>query len=274
MYIDLLWHGKTIDSVLYNNPNYSRIPSSVQVDFSKWPVIPNQVRCHLRYDGNKFIKQSPPYHPNSIPYRLALIVESPHKDEFSYDFNPLQPLSSNRGRDFDSKILTRIKKWNIPNLKKNQLFEIKIFNPVQYQTSLYHFLSNLIIFDRIQKQLPQGFIIPNYGSLWNKHNSLLRNSIWKILFTNPTFPCEAIFKNELSSYNPSYIVNACTGSGNPKLKSWHEANQIFSRRPRMPISNYSIHNLKAIVRRSIFSYFNSTRSGKQYIEEVHPCKWK
>ena len=273
MKIDLLWNGKTVDSALYKKTGYSGIVSNVKVDFAKWPVVSNQVRCHLMYDGKKFIKLDPPYQSVSKPIRVALIVESPHKDEFSYDFTPLQPLNGESGKKFESKIINKISGWFLQALTTNTIVEIKIFNPVKYQTSLYHFLSNLIAYDRLDKQTPTSFTIPEYGSIRDVENSSLRNEVWRILFTNTAFPCETDFVNEIKLYNPQYIVNACTGSNNPNLKMWSNANQIYKRTPKKPISSYSADNLKTIVRRSVFTYFNTPTSSILYMEDIHPCQW-
>ena len=274
MKIELLWNGKIIDSVFYKKSAYSNITSSVQVDFSTWPTVSNQVRCHLLYDGNKFVKAEPPYQPATQPIKIALIVESPHKAEFSYDFMPMKPLNGESGRNFDLKIAGKMNSWFLSSLISDTLFEIKIFNPVKYQTSLYHFLSNLISYDRLGKQLPPAFIIPKYGSIQDRENSSLRNEVWKTLFTNTAFPCGADFENEIKSYNPQYIVNACTGSNNVQLVKWKNTNQIYKKIPRKPTSKYSANNLKTIVRRSVFACFNIPSSSILYREDVHPCQWK
>lgn len=272
MKIDLLWKGQVVESVLYRKAAYSSIISSVQVDFSMWPTVSNQIRCYLLYDGSKFIKMATSYQPTTQPRRIALIVESPHKDEFTNIFTPLHPLNGRSGNKFDLKIIERMNAWFSQPPTANTLFEIKIFNPVKYQTSLYHFLSNLIPNNQLKKQLPPAFVIPKYGSIHDNDNSSLRNEVWKILFTNATFPCESDFKHEIKKYDPQYIVNACTGTNKSKQIAWMNITQIYSRPPRKSLSKYSANNLKTIVRRSVFTYFVS--SSVVYREDSHPHQWK
>ena len=274
MKIDLLWDGKIIDSVSYRKKAYSKITSNVQVDFSKWPVVSNQVRCYLLYDGHEFVKTDLHYRSATQLEKIALIVESPHKDEFSVDFSPLQPLSGKSGEKFDLNIAKKMDGWFSSPPIANTLFEVKIFNPVTYQTSLYHFLSNLISYDRLEKQLPSSFDIPKYGCIQDVENSSLRNEVWKCLFTNSAFPCEIDFSNELKSYAPQYIVNSCTGSNNPKLKTWKNVNQIYTRTPKKQMRGYSANNLKTIVRRSMFTYFSVSNPLILYREDIHPCQWR
>ena len=120
-------------------------------------------------------------------------------DEFTYDFRPLRPLNGMSGVIFDSQIEHKMAKWFKENLNVTAVYEIKIFNPVQYQTSLFHFLNNLIPFMRLSKQLQDDTVIPEY--VFDDHKKL-RNDVWKLLFDSESTQCKMIFQKQLIQYCP------------------------------------------------------------------------
>ena len=231
--------------------NINSIPQNQTIiaNIFNWPKVSDQIRGYFeRVNGNLWQPVPKPISEKNIK-RLALIIESPHKDEFDNIFNPLCPLSGKSGKKYADFICD---KWfNIPNNDDIDIIEIKIFNPVQYQTSLYHFLNGKIEYN-------------NYGNYnYKKLDKNLRNQVWKFLFIN----CNLLndFTIRINNYNPDYIVNCCTGTTNNSLSKFKNSNKKTRYYKKSK-------NLKAHVRHVILSTLQNQKN-VQYLEDAHPCSW-
>lgn len=215
-------------------------------DISKWPTVGDHIRGYYEFNGKAW-NSVPRPNSNVVFTKLALIVESPHKDEFDNLFNPLVPLNGLSGVKFSKNILEKLKNWfaNNVNVNANTIVEINIINPVQYQTSLWHFLNGKIQYN-----------LSNYPqNTYKKINAKLRDAVWYFLFEICNLKGD--FVRRIKTYNPDYIVNCCTGKNT--IKSF--TNKINSRQ--------NVKKPKACVRFVIFK----TCQNRPYVEDKHPCKW-
>lgn len=115
---------------------------------------------------------------------ILIILESPHKDEYDEDFKPLSPAKGATGYAFSKYFLSHalpILKNLGMHLNNNQTYGVCFVNPVQYQTSLHE----------IHKK---GL------------KSDLRDKVWRALYPK----CKIGFEERLKSYEPKFIINACT----------------------------------------------------------------
>ena len=241
--------------ITYNNTDFqyqsqvNGIDNKYVIDISNWLIVANQKRCYVFYNGNNFVYNYPVV-TNQIK-KIAIIVESPHKNEFDLAFNPIRPLNGSSGRRFDSKIcdVLDILKNNTMLKFTTGFYEIKIFNPVRYQASCYHFFHNLI---------------PNQNPVAQNNYTLDRkftNFVWKILYNDQNGPREENnFTNDIMFYSPDYIINCCTG----EYKNGHTLS-----------SSKSKSDLKKIVRNSLYncSSNHNLSWNNIYFEYYHPCKW-
>ena len=74
--------------------------TTVLARITNWPVVNDQIRGYYTFN-NGWIPTS----TSKKFKKLALIVESPHKDEFDLVFNPIAPLNGASGKKF-SKFIT------------------------------------------------------------------------------------------------------------------------------------------------------------------------
>lgn len=119
---------------------------------------------------------------------IVVILESPHKDEYTKDesFEPLIPLNGTRSvqRFFLhlGEILGAIARQGvtIPN------GDVVLCNPVQWQTSLHRLTQT-------------HFLV-----------SEIRDVVWSRIYAIGAV--QAFFEARLKSYQPRLIINACTGS--------------------------------------------------------------
>lgn len=136
-----------------------------------------------------FIDQHPKL--TTLP-TIVIIIESPHKAEYDNSGTlplPLAPANGKTGKGIDnclSIILNDLRCRNKISLPPYN-YSIIICNPVQYQTSLYHLTDDPSAKD-------------------------LKNKIWTELFIHQSLNTDFIAR--LKSYNPSLIINACTGGMN------------------------------------------------------------
>ena len=247
--LNIYWGTK-----LLGNINYKCIPSNMpKIDVSTWPKVSDHNRCYVMYDGKTFCFM--PFKTNYVNYKkIAVIVESPHKYEFDKNFNPLVPLNGPSGYKFSISIISRLQKWfSKEPLKKNTLFQIRIINPIQYQTSLYHLLNNQIPYISVATQKRKYSL-----------NQYLRNKVWKLLFQEAAqiTNCQVDFINRIAQYNPDYIVNCCT-SFNKKTLLINGFTTLSAQQKEADIT------LKYIVRNS----FISNSINIKYMEDYHPFGW-
>lgn len=109
--------------------------------------------------------------------RIVIIIESPHKDEYSFDYKPIGPAQGKTGIMIEKNIDKILELFNITYGK----YILIISNPVQFQASLGSFYS---------------------GGL---HDSI-RNNLWTKL--HEIYKTD--FESRLNRYKPDYILNATT----------------------------------------------------------------
>ena len=130
---------------------------------------------------------------------IVLLLESPHKDEYQPgNINcPIAPANGATGDNIDRCLGTVLRqiKGALINARLDEAEFIKpdshviISNPIQFQTSLY----------AIHGQ-----------STWVSRWGMLRNNVWRTLWNEDHI--QDCFLERLCTYNPSLIVNACTGA--------------------------------------------------------------
>lgn len=115
---------------------------------------------------------------------LALLLESPHKDEYGKrngEYNPIAPAMGTTGRNLDSYlgyVLSQIQSGVVDGSK------IIISNPIQFQASLHMILGGKI-------------------------NKDVRDAVWTALWTRQYVKSD--FASRMRDYSPYVIINACTG---------------------------------------------------------------
>lgn len=109
--------------------------------------------------------------------RIVIIVESPHKYEYSFDYKPIGPAQGKTGIMIEKNIDKILELFGT----KDEKYILIISNPVQFQASL-------------------GSFYP-----WGLHDSI-RNNLWTKLYEI----YKTDFESRLKRYKPDYILNATT----------------------------------------------------------------
>ena len=129
---------------------------------------------------------------------IVLILESPHKDEYQPgNINcPIAPANGDTGHNIDRYLATVLSR--IEMKEGQQLIvpssHVVISNPIQFQTSLH----------AIHGKSLEG--------TWET----LRNNVWWTLWNNSEGHIKQCFRERLVyTYNPSLIINACSGKFTP-----------------------------------------------------------
>lgn len=115
-----------------------------------------------------------------ITTKVLLILESPHKAEFDEVFNPITIANGITGRNISNHVLRLLTKID----NESNTFDITIYNPVPFQTSL------------------------NYFTNQDSINSDTKNQFWFHCWWNMAY------KEKLSKFSLDgkfkYFINACT----------------------------------------------------------------
>lgn len=178
-------------------------------DVSRYRI--HNMRCCVRYDdryricNNRYIiphcdvsgeeldrqlqRPQPRPEPEQEGIRnIVLLLESPHKDEYTDGdiARPKAPARGETGDNIDRWLGTVLSRTNADLIEPG--CHVIISNPIQFQTSLH----------AIHRR-------PLKGS-WRT----LRNKVWITLWRAAHIT--ECFRARLTAYNPSLIINACTGA--------------------------------------------------------------
>ncbi|MFY0578237.1 hypothetical protein ACN28S_31505 [Cystobacter fuscus] len=126
----------------------------------------------------------------SAPERkIAVLLESPHKDEYDNELRPLGPARGATGRNFQKYFVSHV----VPMLGlagldlRDAVYRIYLVNPVPYQASLRYLISS------------QG--------ARRRLGDKLKNEVWKVLWNAG---CQTDFVGRLMEYRPQIVLNGCT----------------------------------------------------------------
>lgn len=222
----------------------------IDANIDQWPIVLDENRGYYRIVKDGALVKACVISKPSCFSKIALLVESPHKDEFDGLFNPLCPLNGSSGRRFSNNIIGRLENWFNNSLIKDGTYyvEVRIINPVQYQTSLFHFLNGKIAYN-------------TYGNFsYTSLCSSLRDEVWRFLYQ--TCNLESDFIIRVRAYAPDYIINCCTGS------SCYKQFNINKKIRKAPSNT---RKLKALVRETL--RVNGLINSGTYLECEHPVRW-
>ena len=168
----------------------TKLPVTIQrVDFYNIQRVADELRGYLIFDNgawhfigiNQFLLM---YTGRTAVEKIALILESPHKDEYDQQFHPIRPANGKTGLKINSALVNRSM---ISKLNKKISYEIYIINPVQFQASCYHWVGNSYCRNHTNKV---------FRALFNKNKGNQRND----------------FISRLNAYNPDIVFCCCTSN--------------------------------------------------------------
>lgn len=188
---------------------------------SRFALFEHNVEVSRR-KHNKF-NDRPPI--NDGDDTLVVVVESPHRSEY-YNDDLSSPIAAAQGDNSGdtgygihhhlAEIVNKIAD-DVTNM--GDVYRVIIANPIRWQTSLSSLHQN---------------------SPWNSPWTELRDAVCSALWNLAAVRCD--FLTRLCKYNPSIVVNACTGGSgddgfNAEVDQFLLCNNIISdenRRPRTP----------------------------------------
>lgn len=223
--LQILFNRDPIDTIPISAQTQAKVKEKVilpqspyPIDFLTSPKVNDKVRGYLIYNGTDWDFILPQTYKMIKGYNerkrknLALILESPHKNEYDKVGNiyvPIAPAMGETGVKLRGAIT---KRKFIALLDPECDYEVKLFNAVQYQCSCYNEL--------IQHN-------PDYELCHS-----LRNRVFKLLWKSKAND----FIIRITRYKPDIIVNCCTGgfdyynksTGSNVIIGCKQANALFS----------------------------------------------
>lgn len=138
-----------------------------------------------------------------IDKSIVLILESPHKAEFKYnnnDLNPISPAQGSTGKNINNKIKLLLKEVINKDYcdLKNGNYKLVIINPVSFQTSLHFF---------------------HRKALSKYHFKKFRDRIWQQSWEKDIIYAKTL-KDNLIQINSDLIINACTSNLSPLIQDF------------------------------------------------------
>lgn len=149
--------------------------------FSDKKRVKDEIRYKISLPNIEFIGLAIKYNELHIcdKYeKIVILLESPHRSEYDYSFNPIGPAQGVTGNNVEKFLKELCKDLK---LEDNKQYLFILMNPIPWQCSLGSFYDDGLI-------------------------PTLRNNIWSKLFN--IYVEE--FKAMINLYNPMIIINACT----------------------------------------------------------------
>ncbi|WP_298527971.1 hypothetical protein [uncultured Ruminococcus sp.] len=186
---------------------YSGVPQQYIITYNASEKTPDDVRGYLVYNGNWNFYKMNQYTPPDDYKKLALILESPHTDEYSINgviqrtpnglLIPQRPANGFAGDQIDKFIQNRPWVNSLRNI--SDVFEVYIMNAIQYQCSAFDYIQGM-----------------------TKLISPLRDAIFLEMWNNTktgTTQFQSDLVDRIMKYSPNVIINACTkGTRTPTLQ--------------------------------------------------------
>lgn len=207
-----IWVSQHIFATLLkveNSPYLENSDSKIKISknfFSANLYVPNVFRYVLKKENEKFslyyfkekhhmeltksgFNDMPITEREDIP-SIALILESPHKDEYNDDFVPIAPAQGTTGDLIFEKLDVLLNESRFLDLFKEDMYRVIIVNPIPVQTSLYE-LHKIPLSDKKTKGI-----------------KTLRDNVWICLWENGNYKKD--FLEVLEDTKPKIILNCCT----------------------------------------------------------------
>lgn len=178
---------------------YSGVPLQKNITYTVSEKVSDDIRGYLVFNGNwHFYKKNQYSSAEGHKKKLALVLESPHKDEYRINkvlqrtpnngaLIPQRPANGFAGNQIDHFIQNR--PW-IKRLSTSNIYEVFIMNAIQYQCSAYDYIQGM-----------------------KKTVRRLTDAIFLVMWNNTktgTTHFQSDFANRIKRYSPDVIINACT----------------------------------------------------------------
>lgn len=187
---------------------YTGVPHQNSITYNISEKVSDDIRGYLVFNGVwTFCKKNQISQPKDYK-KLALILESPHKDEYRINgilhktstglLIPQRPANGFAGEQIDNFIQNR--PWINGLLNTSDVYEVFIMNAIQYQCSAFDYIQGL---NKFVRTLTDAVFL----EMWNYRTN------------GAHYPFQDDFVNRIQKYSPDVIINACTkGKVKPSLQ--------------------------------------------------------
>ena len=164
---------------------------SSTVTFTPNARVMDEPRGFLKYVNNQWVFCGLSQINPATFEKLALVLESPHKNEFSPAGIPLRPANGTTGNKINNLLADVINNRPPSGINQKIIYKVYLINAIQYQTSCYQTLH----------------AFSNYKNNWHT----IRNNVFKALWNNKNLNIQQDLKNRINVISPSVIMNCVTG---------------------------------------------------------------
>ena len=160
-------NNQNIPIVFSSRTNICKLNSGIQnatVIFSNNEKVMDEPRGFLKYVNNQWVFYGLSQITPKAFEKMAIVLESPHKDEFSSTGVPIRPANGITGSKINLLLAQVINNRSPKGINKSIIYKVYLVNSIQYQTSCYQALHNY----------------PDYNANWHT----IRNCVFKALWNN------------------------------------------------------------------------------------------
>jgi len=168
------------------------------VNFSNGDLVVDEIRGYLYFNIATSSWVFCGRQQNKFNYfkNLVIVLESPHKDEYSSQGIPLRPVNGITGLKINNKLADIINSKPPVGINQNDVYCVWLVNAIQYQTSCHFQLSSFV----------------GYSKIWHT----LRNQVFKHLWKNESsYHLQQNLIARIGLIKPTLIMNCVTGGKAP-----------------------------------------------------------
>lgn len=197
--MDIHIGNQNIQITFSSKTNIFKSKSKIQnaiVSFSSNDKVMDEPRGFLKCANDQWVFYGLSQIMPEKTENMAIILESPHKDEFSSTGIPLRPANGIMGYKINLFLAKEINNRQPRGMDKTKIYKVYLVNSIQYQTSCYQALHDNC---------------PDYQANWHT----IRNYVFKALWNHGKLGLQQDLEKRINLISPSVVMNCVTG-GNSK----------------------------------------------------------
>ena len=198
-------------------------------------------QCHVAPCSNRYNDVAAAGLPEDCNKTIVIVLESPHKDEYLCNVGqPIAPAQGSTGSNIQGWLDHVLR--SCPALcreLRTGTTRVMLSNPVQFQASLASVINsgsqNRKVRDAVRKKIRDAV----WKALWDSQPTVTSQDCGERT-ANASFPIRDCFEDRLKTYNPDYIINACTSTGS--MKKMKESVSSFLRCRFLDCKRYEVNH--------------------------------
>lgn len=175
----------------------------IRLDAGRIVLHPHS-QCQVAPCSNRYCDVTAAGPPENCNKTIVIVLESPHKDEYLRDVGqPIAPAQGSTGSNIQGWLDHVLRSCSALCGELSAGTRVVLSNPVQFQASLASVIDSDSQWGNVRDAV--------WNVLWDSQSTATSQDCGERT-ANASFPIRDCFRHRLRTYNPNYIINACTSA--------------------------------------------------------------